>query len=129
MAIGPVIGGIVAGTLGFRFIFWILTILGTVALALLLILLPETLRTLAGDGSTPLSGWKYEPLLSFCTPWKKRGLAKVATEDTPKRERLTAAMFFQPMLFLLERDVACTLFFGAVIYTVFSMVSAPFQTL
>lgn len=124
MAVGPVIGGILAGTLGFRFIFWLLTLLGGIALICLFVFLPETLRTLAGNGSTALKGWKYEPLVGIFAPWTKPAACDNGYEDSQPRERLTASLFFQPMLFLLERDVACTLFFGAVIYTVFSMVSA-----
>lgn len=123
MAIGPVLGGILAGTLGFRYIFWLLTLLGGIVLTCLFVLLPETLRTLAGNGSTPLRGWKYDPLLSILAPWEKATTLEIESGDKPQKERLTAKLFFQPMLFLLERDVACTLFFGAVIYTVFSMVS------
>lgn len=125
MAIGPVIGGVLAGTLGFRYIFWLLVLLGAFSLALLYLLLPETLRTIAGNGSTPLHGWKNEPVLAFCTPWKKAGVVQEESKEQPQKERLTVRMFFEPMLFLLERDVACTLLYGAVIYTVFSMVSPP----
>lgn len=122
MAIGPVIGGVLAGTLGFRYIFWLLTLLGGIAFISLFVLLPETLRTLAGNGSTPLRGWKYEPLLSALTPWGKAAALEIEAEEKPEKEKLTASMFVRPLLFLLEPDVACTLFFGAVIYTVFSMV-------
>lgn len=123
MAVGPVLGGVLAGTLGFRYIFWLLTILGGVALLLLFILLPETLRNLAGNGSIPLKGWKYVPLLRALAPWEKSAALRGPLDEEPQRERLTASTFFKPMLFLLEPDVACTLFFGAVIYTAFSMVS------
>lgn len=125
MAIGPVIGGILAGTLGFRFIFWLLTSLGGITLICLFTFLPETLRTLAGDGSISQKGWRFEPLLDILAPWKKPAALDHDDGDRPPKEKLTAKLFFQPMLFLLERDVACTLFFGAVIYTVFSMVSTP----
>lgn len=128
MAIGPVIGGLLAGTLGFRSIFWLLVIFGGLAVLLLFVLLPETLRSIAGNGSLPLKGWQYEPLLAVCTPWKKtaEGLQiQQEAKDLPQKEKLSARMFFEPMLFLLEKDVACTLFYGAVIYTVFAMVSLP----
>lgn len=129
MAIGPVIGGVLAGTLGFRSIFWTLVIVGGMVVVCLYLLLPETLRAIAGNGSTPLTGWKYEPVLGFCTPWKKAGLVRQEPKDLPAQEKLSARMFFEPMLFLLEKDVACTLFYGAVIYTVFSMVSASTSVL
>lgn len=126
MAIGPVLGGVIAGTLGFRYIFWLLTILAVITIVMLVVLLPETLRTMAGDGSTPLKGWQYAPVLLALAPWEKSTLAYPANDDKfparSQREKMTARMFFEPMLFLLEKDVACTLFFGAVIYTVFSMV-------
>lgn len=131
MAIGPVIGGLLAGTLGFRSIFWLLVIFGGVAVLLLFVLLPETLRSIAGNGSLPLTGWQNEPLLAVCTPWKKTAGLPVQQDakDLPPKEKLSARMFFEPMLFLLERDVACTLFYGAVIYTVFAMVSPPCYSL
>lgn len=129
MAVGPVIGGVLAGTLGFRFIFWLLTLLGGIALLFLIVFLPETLRTLAGNGSRPLKGWKYKPLVGVFAPWTKPAALDDEVGDRPPKEKLTANLFFQPMLFLLERDVACTLFFGAVIYTVFSMVSCLFSML
>ncbi|OBT67185.1 hypothetical protein VE03_02622 [Pseudogymnoascus sp. 23342-1-I1] len=51
VAIGPVIGGGIAGSLGWRAIFWFLTIYSGVFLASLLVLLPETLRSLVANGS------------------------------------------------------------------------------
>ncbi|CAG8410728.1 unnamed protein product [Penicillium salamii] len=50
VAVGPVIGGGIAGSLGWRAIFWFLTIYSGVSLVLLLTLLPETLRSLVGNG-------------------------------------------------------------------------------
>lgn len=51
VAVGPVIGGALAGSLGWRSIFWVLMIYSAVFLAVLLILLPETLRSLVANGS------------------------------------------------------------------------------
>ena len=56
LAIGPVLGGIFAETLGWRSIFWFLTIYAAVFLLFLVILLPETLRSLVGNGSIPAKG-------------------------------------------------------------------------
>lgn len=126
MAIGPVLGGILAGTLGFPSIFWTLMIFGSLVIVLIIAFLPETLRLIAGNGSIALTGLKYEPLYRKAAPWRKKGVAAPANEtgERPGPEKMTVRMFFEPMLFLLEKDVACTLMFGAVIYTVFSMVSA-----
>jgi MFS family permease len=51
VAVGPVIGGAIAGSLGWRSIFWFLTIYSGVFLISLLLLLPETLRSLVANGS------------------------------------------------------------------------------
>ncbi|WVQ72078.1 hypothetical protein IAR50_001623 [Cryptococcus sp. DSM 104548] len=52
-ALGPLLGGILTQTLGWRSIFWFLVILTGVVLAPLIIFLPETLRSLVGNGSIP----------------------------------------------------------------------------
>ncbi|KAF5965020.1 major facilitator family transporter [Fusarium bulbicola] len=51
VAVGPIIGGALAGSLGWRSIFWFLTIYSAVFLVLLVLLLPETLRSIVGNGS------------------------------------------------------------------------------
>lgn len=51
VAIGPVIGGAIAASLGWRAMFWFLTIYAGVFLLILLFLLPETLRSLVGNGA------------------------------------------------------------------------------
>ncbi|EIW69113.1 hypothetical protein TREMEDRAFT_31494 [Tremella mesenterica DSM 1558] len=52
-AFGPLLGGVLAQTLGWRSIFWFLTIATGVVLVPLIFFLPETLRSLVGDGSIP----------------------------------------------------------------------------
>jgi MFS family permease len=53
-SIGPVIGGIISQYLGFHAIFWFLFGLGALTLFLIQLLLPETLRSIAGNGSIRL---------------------------------------------------------------------------
>ncbi|ODO06339.1 hypothetical protein L198_01571 [Cryptococcus wingfieldii CBS 7118] len=52
-ALGPLIGGILTQTLGWRSIFWFLVIATGVILVPLTLILPETLRSLVGNGSIP----------------------------------------------------------------------------
>ena len=66
VAIGPVIGGALAGTLGWRSVFWFLTIYAGVFLLLLSLLLPETLRTIVGNGGyAPSSVISRYPLVFY----------------------------------------------------------------
>ena len=50
VAVGPVIGGAISGAVGWRAIFWVLAGYAGVFLVVLVVLLPETLRALVGNG-------------------------------------------------------------------------------
>jgi MFS family permease len=66
VAVGPVIGGALAGAFGWRSIFLFLTIYGAAFLAALIVLLPETLRSVVGNGGgTPASVTGRYPLTTY----------------------------------------------------------------
>lgn len=104
-ALGPLIGGILAQTLGWRSIFWFLTIsCGVVLVPLILWVLlyatttivlmdsfmPETLRSLVGDGSIPPPTFSMSPMMLFRKrqmdkDLKSRGEDKVHIDRPPPR--------------------------------------------
>ncbi|KAK1827420.1 major facilitator superfamily domain-containing protein [Podospora conica] len=120
-SIGPVIGGALTGHFGFHAIFWFLVILASFTITLIVLLLPETLRSIAGNGTVPLTGI-HRPLLS-------RSLSRMWHDNpthhrpTPKT-KFTARSLLAPFAFLAEKDVLCTLLFGAIVYTVWSMITS-----
>lgn len=120
-AIGPAVGGVLTEYLGFRSIFYFLFILGSMALTTIVVLLPETLRTLAGNGTICLHGW-HRPL-----SYRIIALPRPGLEPTTKAVRLKPSlqgMILSPIRMLCEKDILVTLLFGSVVYTVWSMVTA-----
>ncbi|EIW66819.1 hypothetical protein TREMEDRAFT_13664, partial [Tremella mesenterica DSM 1558] len=106
MALGPVLGGVFSGTLGWRSIFWFLVISCSVVLVPLILFLPETLRSLVGDGSIP-------PPLINCTPAQlikrkrhlrdmhERGEAVVDLTRHRFKPWVPFTLLFQPVVLLL----------------------------
>lgn len=119
-AFGPVLGGVMAQYLGFRSIFWFLLIFSGLVLLTLIVFLPETLRRVADNGSVPLHGI-YKPLVRNFT--KKNGDETVQFERQP-RKPVSIKTFLDSFKMLFHKDIFCTLLFGSVIYTAWSMVTA-----
>lgn len=124
--VGPVFGGVLSQYLGFRSIFWFLVILSGLSLLTILFLLPETIRTVAGNGTVLLRGL-HKPWIYYITGQKD------AKEDAVPAEKssppVTFKTVFAPLGFLIEKDVFITLFFGAIVYTVWSMVTSSTSSL
>ncbi|KAL5050411.1 hypothetical protein BDW71DRAFT_216426 [Aspergillus fruticulosus] len=77
VAVGPVIGGAIAGSLGWKVIFWFLTVYGGVFLCLLILLLPETSRSKVANGSRTPAG----PVTKYPLPIYQR-TTKVKWQQT-----------------------------------------------
>ena len=112
--------GIITQFFDFHAIFWFLYILGAVTLFLIILLLPETLRSIAGNGTTVLTGFQ-RPLIDT---FKAKPTVHREPASKPTRRKVTFASIIAPLRFLFEKDVFVTLFFGSIIYTVWSMVTS-----
>jgi hypothetical protein len=128
-AIGPVFGGILTQFCGYNSIFWFLTAFGGFSLITVIIFLPETLRSIAGNGSVRLTSWLHKPTIYYFV--QQPSVDETATPDV-KRSGVKISTIFAPLVFLGEKDVFITLFFGSIVYTVWSMVTSTttsiFQT-
>lgn len=120
VAVGPVIGGAIAGSLGWKAIFWFLAIYSGVFLCLLTLVLPETLRSIVGNGSRKPS----HPVLRYPLnlyqksskmPWQQPqdGLS---TAEAKKKIDLLG-----PLRMLLSNHAAPIILFLAVYYAVWQM--------
>lgn len=118
--IGPVFGGLLTSAWGFRSIFWFLTICAGFSVLFILVLLPETLPPIAGNGTVPLKGM-HKPLIYMV-------IGQVGAKEDAKpgveKSKVTFRTVIAPLRFLMEKDVFVTLFFGSIVYTVWSMVTS-----
>ncbi|KAK4947299.1 hypothetical protein LTR10_013667 [Elasticomyces elasticus] len=130
-AIGPVIGGVLAQFLGWRAIFWFLTIMGATFLIIFAIFFPETARSQVGNGSIPPKGWSMS-LMNYMAVRKARKLGQdqQSTEQaqgvSPTNQK-TQMRFPNPlrsMALILDKENFLLLFYNAFLFASFYDVTA-----
>ncbi|TQN68602.1 Itaconate transport protein [Colletotrichum shisoi] len=120
IAIGPVLGGVLANFLGFRSIFVFLLALSAAVTLVIVVFLPETMRAIAGNGSLRLRG-VYKPLIRYL---RKEPDYMEDPEGPVRRKEVTPMTFVEPLRLLGQKDILVNLVFGGVVYTVWSMVTS-----
>ena len=127
VAIGPVIGGALAGALGWRSVFWFLAIYSAAFLVVLILALPETLRSLVANGSrlpsNPLT--KY-PLVVYQKSTTTKWDPNATTSQPAARKRID---IFSPFRILFSKTAAPIIFFLAIHYAVWQMGVTAMSTL
>ncbi|OAA82396.1 Major facilitator superfamily transporter [Akanthomyces lecanii RCEF 1005] len=122
--IGPILGGIMAAKLGWQWIFWLLAILGGFCLVLLVIALPETSRSVVGNGSIPPNGI-YRSLI----PMGKQDRYQEKAEETIKKKEITLPNLLASLKILLSFRLSNVLVCNAVAYTVYCCTQASLSSL
>ncbi|KAF4472496.1 MFS multidrug transporter [Fusarium albosuccineum] len=126
VAVGPVIGGLLAGSLGWRAIFWFLAMYSGVFLLLLVLFLPETLRGVVGNGGqTPSNLLTRYPLAVY------QNTTKVEWDrtSTPEPAAKKHVDILGPLRILFSKQAAPIIFFLAVYYAVWQMSITAMSTL
>jgi MFS family permease len=127
IAVGPVIGGALAGTLGWRSIFWFLTVYSVFLFLLLFLLLPETLRSIVANGGLRPSGIlaRY-PLNLYQRFTKVQWDPEAASRQLTAKKRID---MLGPFRILTTKHATPIIMFFAVYFTVWQMTLTSMSTL
>lgn len=105
-ALGPVIGGLLAKFLGWRSVFWFLVIVSGGYLLVYMIAMPETARTIVGDGRLPPKECWRMSLVQYLSA-RRRGQNQTNQEQSEQQQRSSKLKFPNPLAsfaILLEKD-------------------------
>ncbi|UKZ83217.1 hypothetical protein TrVFT333_011022 [Trichoderma virens FT-333] len=124
-ALGPIIGGALSQTLGWRAIFWFLTIMAGVTLFLIAMFLPETCRHIVGDGSI------YPPPL-YRSGWQILTSHRNKNRKAPPPEnkfKFKPPNILGSLLMLLEKETGLLLSTSSLIFAGFYCIATAMPTL
>lgn len=117
----------------FRSLFWFLFALGAVILIAIILFLPETLRSIVGNGSIPARGIN----LSLLSIWQERRRSRssfnddeisIVSADKPPKKTWKDVKPFAPLKMFREKDVLAILTFNSATYSLFYATTASTGT-
>lgn len=141
-ALSPVIGGILAQFLGWRAIFWFCFIFSCTVLVPYVLTVPETCRTIVGNGSIQPHGWHMTLIdllhaRRLSTKKARRGRRNSAVSrgsagreqgDVPQRPKLRFPNPLRALAVVVDKGVGLVILYNATLYLVFIISVATLST-
>ena len=124
-SIGPLLGGAIGYSAGWRWIFWFLCIVSGLCLSAMVLTLPETARSLVGDGSVPPPRLSKLPLSRLYNHQQ----CCLEAETHVSRDKMHIPNPMKSLLILTRKDNLCLVVAGAITYTIYCCLNASLSSL
>lgn len=124
-SIGPILGGSLSYAAGWQWIFWFLSIAAATCLALMAFFLPETSRSVVGNGSIKPSKYLRLPLPRIMCHW---------TSDDDDHDNLATFRWRVPnplksLKILARKDNAVIMLAAGLLYVIYTCINASLSVL
>jgi predicted MFS family arabinose efflux permease len=124
-SLGPVLGGVLVQLTSWRWIFGFLAIISLVCLLFMMLLLPETARSITGDGSIPGRIWHKVPLKLL----KKTQTRSEKTTDLTDKNPTTTPDPLKSLSLLLHPTTTPIILINSLTYTTYCCLQASLSSL
>ena len=122
-SLGPVLGGVLANEAGWRWMFWFLCILSGLCLLTICLFLPETARSVVGNGSLPAKGINQDLISKL-----KRRRPERASRPTRPQAKFKMFNLLECLSIVLYKDNATVFLVNGIFYTIYCCIQASLSS-